>query len=88
MKVGDKVVCIKKYRSSNFDIIYLEGVKYIISEIWYMSDNHKDCPVYTVMCNEGSGISFYEKEYRIFNEYFIPLKEQRKLKLEKLNDNR
>jgi hypothetical protein len=86
MKAGDKVVCIKKYRSTTFDIAYLEGVEYIVSEIWFPSDN----PVYTILYDEKehSGISFYEKDYRLFKDYFITLTEQRKQKLEKLNDNR
>jgi len=87
MKVGDKVYCIK-------DNISDAGEEY--EHVYHLNGN-----VYTILrCNSKLiytttenqyGDEYYSwyvesNEYKIFSNYFITEKEQRKLKLEKLNE--
>lgn len=90
MKVGDKVYCIKNFKTpTNPDVFFDENKTYKITAA--MKN------VYLRLDAEDK-ISIYQIDYKLnfstnnvidtdfcFNDYFITLKEMRKLKLEKLN---
>jgi hypothetical protein len=81
VKVGDKIVCIKSYNIKRNEII--NNVIYTIYKFDYM-DN-----IECVVINQNENNWFFSLEeydrYFYFYEYFIPLKEIRKQKLEKIN---
>lgn len=84
MKTGDKLLCIKsiQYTDYNYDnYTYTKNNNY---KILYFDDNRIN-----IQCEENKHISFYLKETRPYTEtykdYFMPIKESRKLKLLKIN---
>lgn len=93
MKVCDKVICIKEYRSENFGISFLESCIYNISEINVIKGENIIVVEYRKSNGKsaGLGVAFYESikpaSNRLFKDYFITLKESRKLKLNKINES-
>lgn len=80
MKVGDKVTCTRTIYGYHQEIIHIIGKQYTVTNIF------KNIIYLTVEKNNAL------KEYGHFTEYFtnsfIAIKEERKLKLEKLNGNK
>lgn len=85
MKIGDNVVCINE---ANFGKNW-EGIEYIYKlnkhyEIKYINNVEN---YVNVICFDDRYITFSlnENHQFKFKDYFLNLKEQRKLKLQKLN---
>jgi hypothetical protein len=69
MKKGDKVICIKPHVKFKVNDTY--KIVAVLSHIYVIN---------------GKGFNIKtEKGYYNFDEYFISIKEQRKLKLDKIN---
>lgn len=85
MKVGDKILCKKDYRSNVYNhFIYVAGQYYIIKSI----NNFFGFDV--VEFNFGDkafSIDFINNQTNYFYDYFYNIKEMRKLKLNKLNND-
>ena len=76
MKTGDKLICIKNNNVNHtknkiYDIIEVRESKAELYETYYIISN-----------DLGQSIFYIDT----LNKYFIPLKQQRKQKLEKLNE--
>jgi hypothetical protein len=99
MKVGDRVLCIKDFSENHY--VFTKNKIYAIAYIHY--DNHPYivavAPIkYNRMSNEIAGkngehywfsISWGQRsEEERFDQYFVDLKKHRKIKLEKINENR
>ena len=98
MKIGDKVCCINTWSYTDYN-----GDKYIYKinhnyEIIDIGKTHIN-----VKCDNDKHVTFYNLKYsgkytesfdnelfynELFDNIFISLKEQRKLKLKKLNESR
>ena len=92
MKEGDKVLCIKDVyfntRGSS-ELINNADWFYTITNVFNYdkTDKSGEASLISVKCNLGCSMKFVN--YGItFKKYFITEKEQRKLKLEKLNESR
>ena len=95
MKVGDKVYCIKNFKiPTNPDVFFDKNKTYKITAAMknvylnYDTEN-KISDIYQI--DYKLNFHFYPVKYTIssdfcFNDYFITIKELRKLKLEKLNN--
>lgn len=83
MKIGDKVKCIKSLNDEN-----ARNVVYFTENSLYTIINIIDNFLY-INTNYGFTTIFYLNNPKInkhhFNNYFISIKEERKLKLNKLN---
>lgn len=95
MNIGDKVVChtnriyITNHNTGNIELMHTKNKTYIISKIENdflfitsdIKDNNSDKYQTFQYVNEDVSIYF------IFKDYFTPLKELRKLKLQKITNN-
>lgn len=86
MKIGDKVLCIRTIAITKKDNMFEYGQSYKIVSIFeesnkiYLEYIGRDGDYYM------SGFVIKEvQEWRTFSEYFIDLKKERKLKLDKIN---
>lgn len=82
MKVGDKYICIQSR-----DDLNLEGNIYTILNIDADIAISVEKSIYHISAHY-SYLEIDSINYYIFDDHFISVKEQRKLKLEKLNENR
>ena len=82
MKIGDKILCIEN--CNRHRISFIKGKTYIINSIQngeiYISDRE-----YSTL--EAFFKIISHPNYWNFDDFFINIKEQRKFKLEKLNEN-
>ena len=79
-----KLRCIKKFRSAMNTTLFIKGKVYVVDEIlgdYYRIKDEKGFGQHFVYKNYG-GIGF-----RLIN-FFMSLKEERKLKIRKINDKR
>lgn len=97
MKDGDYILCIKESISEIWGfgdkpcIVHIKGKIYKINDIKYINgiidfiwvDCEKDTSP-----NGYYGYPIVDSEKQLFYDHFSTVKEQRKLKLEKLNENR
>jgi len=84
LKVGDKIKCIKIYNTNpKSDLVYYDKNK-----IYTIKNIRLD--TVEILTNYGIGLIFTDRDNTPydFNEYFISLKEERKIKLDKLNESR
>lgn len=85
MKIGDKLYCIDNYKSGG-GLAFRKGVYYKINYI-------RETSIIDLKSELGYSLGFSTKHFRIGEcpsmfYYFIDQKEERKLKIEKLNDNK
>ena len=92
VKVGDKVYCKKNYNFNNsfFSQSFIKNKTYTIDYIGEDIDQYeKISNDHSAYCTINKIIFlFLEGEYLspLFKEYFISIKESRKLKLQKINE--
>lgn len=86
MKVGDKVYCIKSRDNLNLEnrIYTILKIDHNINEIIISIEKNKYYICSHYMYHAITDFDY--SEHYVFDEFFITLKEQRKLKLEKLNE--
>lgn len=85
MKKGDKILCTKNYNIENNTVLYKKNNIYTITDI--IEDSNGINNRYII----DNYLSFYIKHQIsdwCFDDYFISLKEERKLKLDKINECR
>ena len=86
MKKGDKFYCIKNYENNMFTT----GVSYIVydidKDVVYMIANRAKIMIFCLPDCNFSGLLKLNKlnPFSEFSDYFVNIKEYRKLKLEKL----
>ena len=85
MKKGDKVLCVVNcklgFTKGQTYIINSQEINYIFEIISIIQPHHNRGLAWFRVNQPGEG-------YWNFDDYFITIKKQRKLKLEKLNENR
>ena len=77
MKVGDNVYCIKKYEDM-FSVNMMYSIYHIDHDSVFMEYNNGSVHFFYLPSSV-----FYQ--YRKFSEYFVTVKEYRKLKLDKIS---
>ena len=82
MKVGDTVYCIQNYRFLRFKY----GNCYKITKLVFRNSKTQDELIYIKVDDYIFNVKFSETSNRNFDDYFISLKEYRKLKLQNLKD--
>ena len=85
MKVGDKVICIEDYKVGD-KLVYEKGKLYEIITIYQsINDDSPEITIkyYHISADMVKSIGFSKRFYK----YFISLKEERKQKLEKINES-
>lgn len=88
MEIGNKVLCMRTLiRSGSYEVV-IKNKSYTILEINIDSENSSMSHIVTTSENGNKNWSFNDGEtYFTFSRYFIDLKQERKLKLAKLNNN-
>lgn len=94
MKVGDKYICIKERYTFDKQIVNIPGNEYKILEI--IKDINSlnigvscEYNIYHIVQWYRVCVDEEDKDnYWTFDEHFISLKEERKLKIEKINESR
>ena len=84
MKVGDRVLCI----SDSYPKGFVGEQKCHIESKYYTIDDLSDIYVYVNSEKDSTWNGYYGYSYEDFVKYFITVKELRKLKLDKINENK
>lgn len=100
MKTGDKLICVndmetlylknKIYYISHVDSVSINGDRWVDKKYLSIYKGKRNTEVIFVTSEIGQNYGFHvvDKSYELsFNNYFINIQEERKLKLKKINEN-
>ena len=76
-----RVLCIEEYNNANWS--FYKDNYYEVVEKWISKDYPTE--IYTVQDEDGALRNFSES---VFQEYFLDIKMERKLKIKKINESR
>ena len=88
MKIGDNMLCITtRYNSNTFNLVHRAGKMYKITNLYsgtIILENEDDL-TYRYWYDLNRAMDTTNRSGYLFEDYFMTIRESRKLKLEKLN---